>query len=162
MVKNILKFFYFPSIWIFGFGYVQAQESVNASGADAIGGGGTVAYSIGQIICITNTNNTGSVAQGVQQTYEIYTVDLNEEELHSSTSIFPNPTTKDLTLKINSLQEEILFFRLTDLQGKLLFQEQITSEETQISMVNYPIASYFLTVTNDKDKIVHSFKLIKK
>jgi len=38
-------------------GLAQAQESVNASGGDATGSGGIVAYSIGQAVC--NAPKTG-------------------------------------------------------------------------------------------------------
>jgi len=33
-------------------GLAQAQESINTSGGDATGSGGTVAYSIGHMICL--------------------------------------------------------------------------------------------------------------
>ncbi len=36
-------------------GLAQAQESVNATGGDATGSGGTVAYSVGQVVYTTNT-----------------------------------------------------------------------------------------------------------
>jgi hypothetical protein len=55
-------------------GFTQAQESTNASGADVIGSGGSVAYSIGQVVYTTNTGSTGSVAQGVLHAFEIFTV----------------------------------------------------------------------------------------
>lgn len=38
----------------------QAQESVNTSGGDASGSGGTVAYSVGQVVYTTNTDYLGS------------------------------------------------------------------------------------------------------
>jgi len=50
---------------------LQAQESVTASGGNASGAGGTVSYSVGQVVYKTNTGSNGSEAQGVQQPYEI-------------------------------------------------------------------------------------------
>ena len=46
---------------------LQAQESVNATGGDASGSGGSVSYSVGQITYQTHTGINGSVAEGVQQ-----------------------------------------------------------------------------------------------
>ena len=66
-------------LWV---GFVQAQESVNASGGNAIGSGGTVAYSIGQVVYTANTDASGTVSQGAQQTYEIFTVGIKETELN--------------------------------------------------------------------------------
>src|SRR6056297_978638 len=49
----------------------NAQQAMPASGGDASGSGGFVSYSVGQVVYTTHTGANGSVAQGVQQTYEI-------------------------------------------------------------------------------------------
>jgi hypothetical protein len=40
------------------------------AGGEATGSGGSVSYSVGQVVYTTNTGINGSVAQGVQQPYE--------------------------------------------------------------------------------------------
>ena len=92
-------------IWV---GFAQAQESSNSSGGNATGSGGTVAYSIGQVVYTTNTGSNGSVAQGVQHAYEIFTVGIKETELNISLTAFPNPTTENLTLQISDFNNEKL------------------------------------------------------
>ena len=52
---------------------LQAQEIPIASGAVATGIGGSSSYTVGQVVYTTNTGSNGSVAQGVQQPYEIST-----------------------------------------------------------------------------------------
>lgn len=47
----------------------HAQNGVMSAGGNATSAGGTVSFSIGQIDFIAVTSNTGSVSQGVQQTY---------------------------------------------------------------------------------------------
>jgi hypothetical protein len=79
---------------------------VNASGGDATGTSGTVAYSVGQVVYTSNTGSTGSVAQGVQQSYEIFMVGIKETELNISLSVFPNPTSDNLTLQISNYNHE--------------------------------------------------------
>ena len=60
------------SVLFLGLGLTaQAQQATTATGGNASGSGGTVAYSVGQIFYTTNTGTTGSEAQGVQQPYEI-------------------------------------------------------------------------------------------
>jgi hypothetical protein len=49
---------------------VQAQEANTAAGGNASGSGGTAAYSVGQIVYSTQTGANGTVAEGVQQTYD--------------------------------------------------------------------------------------------
>ena len=53
---------------------LQAQESVNATGGNAQGSGGSVSYSVGQLFYLIITGETGSVSEGVQQPYEISVV----------------------------------------------------------------------------------------
>jgi gliding motility-associated-like protein len=52
---------------IFAFG----QESANTAGGDIAGAGGSVAFSIGQVVYTTHSEVSGIKAQGVQHRYEI-------------------------------------------------------------------------------------------
>ena len=52
-------------------GGLHAQESPTAAGGEATGTGGTSSYSVGQVVYTTATGTNGSLAQGVQQPYEI-------------------------------------------------------------------------------------------
>lgn len=142
-------------------GFAQAQESTNASGGDATGTGGTASYSVGQVVYTTNTGSTGSVAQGVQHAYEIFTIGIKETELNISLTAFPNPTTENLTLQISDYNNEKLSYQLFDMQGKQLSNGQIVAQKTQINMNNLPTATYFVNVVNQENKKVQSFKIIK-
>jgi hypothetical protein len=142
-------------------GLAQAQESANASGGDATGSGGTVAYSIGQVVYTTNTGSTGSAAQGVQHAYEIFSVGIKETTLNISLTAFPNPTTENLSLQISDFNNEMLAYQLFDMQGKLLNNGQVTAQQTQINTASLPPATYFINVVNQENKNVQSFKIIK-
>ena len=63
----------------FGLTGLQAQTSVNAIGGDATGSGGSVSYSVGQVVYTTNKGTNGSVVEGVQQPYEILVVTAIKE-----------------------------------------------------------------------------------
>jgi len=142
-------------------GGLHAQESPTASGGDATGSGGTVAYSVGQVVYTTNTDASGSVSQGVQQAYEIFTVGIKETELNISLSVFPNPTADNLTLQISDYNNEKLSYQLFDMQGKLLNNAQITAQQTQINTESLPPATYFIHIVNQENQKVQSFKIIK-
>jgi hypothetical protein len=142
-------------------GLAQAQESANASGGDATGSGGAVAYSIGQVVYTTHTGSSGSVAQGVQHAYEIFTVGIKETTLNISLTAFPNPTTENLTLQISDFNNEKFAYQLFDIQGKLLSKDQVTAQKTQINTASLPAATYFINVVNQENKQVQSFKIIK-
>jgi hypothetical protein len=140
----------------------EAQETTTTSGGDASGIGGTNAYSIGQVIYTTNSSSSGSVSQGVQQAYEIYSAIIKETDLNISISTFPNPTTAHLTLQITDFNNEDLSYFLYDVQGKLLSNAPIKSELTEIKTARLSAASYFLYVVNQNNEKIQSFKIIKK
>lgn len=142
-------------------GFANAQESVNTAGSDASGSGGTVAYSVGQVVYTTNTDNSGSVAQGVQHAYEIFTLGIKEAEPNISLSAFPNPTIDELTLKISDYNNEKLSYQLYNMQGKMLNNGQIVAEQTQINMNGLSRATYVVQVINQENQKVQTFKIIK-
>ena len=152
------------ALFLLGFSLtgLQAQEAVSATGGDASGSGGSVSYSVGQIVYTTNTGTTGSAAQGVQQPYEISVVTGLEEAkgINLILSAYPNPTTDFLTLKVANYDKENLLYQLFDLNGKLLENKKIESNETSIIMSNLVPATYLLKVIQS-NKEVKIFKIIK-
>ena len=161
MTKNKAIPIFFLTAGLLWAGIAQAQESANASGGVATGSGGTVAYSIGQVAYTTNTGSSGSVGQGVQHAYEIFTVDIEETTLSISLIAFPNPTADNLTLQISDFNKEKLTYQFYDIGGKLLSNGQVTGQQTEINTSSLPPATYFINVLNQEDKKVQSFKIIK-
>jgi hypothetical protein len=138
---------------------LHAQETVPAIGGEATGIGGTASYSVGQVVYTTNTGTNGSVAQGVQQPYEISTtVGVNEMSINLEMNVYPNPTTNYLTLKVE--ESKGLSFQLFDIQGKVIENKKVMASNTTIKMEGLPTATYFLKVTNNK-QVVKIFKVIK-
>ncbi|MBM3917767.1 MAG: T9SS type A sorting domain-containing protein [Sphingomonadales bacterium] len=145
------------------------QESVNTSGGDATGSGGSVAYSIGQVVYTTYFATDGSVAQGVQHAYEIFSSGTGETLLNVTLIAYPNPTSAHLTLLINDYNNEKLSYQILDVQGKQLSNGQVTAKHTQINTNGLPNATYFINVVNEENlpankrgKIIQSFKIIKQ
>ena len=139
----------------------QAQQATTATGGNASGSGGTVAYSVGQIVYTTNTGTTGSVAQGVQQAYEISIVlGIEDNSINLELIAYPNPTTNFLTLNVGKAALSTLNFQLYDISGKLIESRKIISSTETIGMENLPSATYFLKVVNNNQE-VKTFKIIK-
>ena len=140
-----------------------AQSAITVTGGNATGAGGSVSYSVGQIVYTTNTGTNGSAAQGVQQPYEISVVTAieNTEGITLEYKVYPNPTRGLITLTIEPFDNENLRFRLYDLNSILLQDKKIESEKTEISMENFSSAVYFLKVIKDNQE-VKVFKIIKK
>src|SRR5574344_601108 len=141
---------------------LQAQESVNATGTNASGSGGSVSYSVGQVVYTTNTGASGSVAQGVQQPYEISVATGIEEAkgINLSVTAYTNPTTDYLKLSLAEFEISNLSYQLYDMNGKLLQNAKITGNQTSIAMSNLVPATYFVKVLQES-KVVKTFKIIK-
>ena len=160
--KLIVIVFVLLATFVFLVPKVQAQQSVNSAGANASGSGGSVSYSVGQVVYTTNTGSNGSVAQGVQQPYEISVVTAvdDAQSINLTVTVYPNPTTDFVTLQIIECEMEDLHFQLYDLNGKLLKSEKITNSESQIDMNIYAPSSYFVKVLSG-NKSIKEFKIIK-
>jgi hypothetical protein len=136
------------------------QASVNTAGGTVSNASGSVSYSVGQVAYQNTSNGSGSVSQGVQQTYLVSVLNLEETKFNFSLNAYPNPTTEILNLNIANYNQENLTYKLIDLNSKLLINAGIQSQETKLNLFNLPVATYFLEVYKD-DKKVQTFKIIK-
>ncbi len=141
---------------------VDAQEAVIASGGDASGSGGSISYSVGQVVYTTATGTNGSVAQGVQQPYEISvpTAMKNTEDVILIMA-YPNPVKDILRLKIGQRDPENISYRLFDINGKLITGNKMSGPEVPINMQALSPSVYFLKII-EGNKEIKTFKIIKK
>ncbi len=154
--------YYLIVIFLFSLGGIQAQESILSSGGDATGSGGTSSYSVGQIVYTTSIGSNGSMAQGVQQPFEISAV-LGIDDLlgiNLSLMAYPNPTTDFLNLTITDMDYKNLSYQLFDLNGRLLAHKKLENNSSKITMKQLPGAIYYLKIISNL-KPVKIFKIIK-
>lgn len=152
----------FLVILIFYMATSLAQEAVIPAGGDGSGSGGSVAYSVGQILYTTSTGSSGEMVHGVQQPYEISIVNSLEEfeEIGLSLSTFPNPVTDILILKVESLIWTDLNYQMYNSEGRIFKSDKLLNSETNIDMSHLAPGLYFLQVNKEKDA-VKTFKIIK-
>jgi len=141
---------------------LKAQQAVPASGGDASGSGGSSSYSVGQMVYTTKIGANGSVAEGVQQPWEISIITgiAEAKGIALQCVLFPNPTADIATLTVDNYKSENLWYQLFDKDGKQLESANIPGDKTTISMGSLAAATYFLKVT-DNNKEVKTFKIIK-
>jgi len=148
-------------ILFFTFGGMFSQQNVLSGGGDAEGTTGSVSFSCGQLVYTSNTGSNGTIMQGVQIPYEIYTVvGINETEISLSISVYPNPAENVLFLNIGDYENEKLSFHLYSIQGTLLESKSLRSNKTVIQTESLPNATYLLEIRNEH-KVIKSFKIIK-
>ena len=148
---------------LFGFGSsVFSQNAIPASGGNASGAGGSVSYSIGQVVYKLNAGTNGSVSQGVQQPYEISVVTSNKgtENIQLEIAVFPNPVRDNLTLRIIGDIPLQCVANVYDMNGSILITKKIDGNETSVSMDDFLPGTYFLKVAQG-NKEVKTFKIVK-
>ena len=140
---------------------VNAQETIPVSGGEATGVGGTVSYTIGQLIYTNPTTAAGSLNQGIQQSIEFVT--LSNPELTALTLkalTYPNPTTDFIILALKDANLTGLSYTMYDLLGRLVNKGTVVTFETKIGMKSLPIGVYILRVQQN-NKALKTFKIIK-
>lgn len=159
MKKNILTSF---TLFCTLINFIVAQEAPATVGGDATGSGGSVAFTIGQVEYVTNTSSTGTVAEGVQQPYEISVVTAIDLTNHINLQIelFPNPSADYVKLKIENLDLSGLRYELLNEAAQVIENNKIEDYEKNIAMNNLPPAVYFLKVYSGS-KDLKIFKIIK-
>lgn len=145
-----------------GLATANAQETTVASGGNASGSGGSVSFSVGQVVYTTNSSTAGTVAQGVQQPYEISVVTSIAEKTAQNLNlqVYPNPTSEVLLLQIPDFDSQNFMYQLTDVNGKLIESKKITGETESINVLHLATATYFLKVIQNNSE-VKTFKIIK-
>jgi hypothetical protein len=140
---------------------LYAQESVTSAGGNGTGSSGSVSYSVGLVVYTTTIEAEGSVARGLQHAYEIYSLDIDDMTKNITLSVFPNPTSDFLTLKISDNIIEKISYQLYDLTGNLIESRNIQSDQSLIDMSKLSSAVYFIHILKGNERI-QSFKVIKK
>ena len=160
----MLKLFTIIFLLFVGIVSTKAQEAVPATGGEANGSGGSISYTVGQTAYSSNSGTSGNYTiEGVQQPYEISVVTSIPEakDINISISVYPNPASEYLTVKVENYETANLQFMFFDLNGDLMRTVKATGAQTKIQIDNFTSAAYFVKVI-DKQKEIKIFKVIKK
>ena len=140
---------------------IQAQDAIPVSGGEAAGSGGTVSYSVGQLMYTTNIGS-GTVSQGIQQSFEFQTLSNTELTTVNLTVVtYPNPTKDFIILKITDSALNNLRYSLFDVNGKSIASDSITESSTQIQLKHLSIGAYILKVSQQNQSL-KTFKILKQ
>lgn len=141
----------------------KSQNGFLTTGSDILSNGGSVSYSMGQILDSDYSSNYGTESQGLQQPYEIY-FSTSMEELSLTDlicNIFPNPVTNNLILKVENSDFRDIYFEIYNSKSELVKKsEWISNSETLIDFQEFPASVYFLSIIENGIS-VKIFKIIK-
>ncbi len=143
-----------------------SQSAIVSVGGDAQGSSGSVSYTVGQIAVQTSANSNGSVsmAEGVQQPYEIMTVGVDEyPQIVLNAVVYPNPTDNFAQLRLNGFEipADGLCAILYDGNGKQLQTLTVTDDLTTFQIGHYATGTYYLELRNGQ-RVLKTFKVVRK
>lgn len=145
---------------------VFAQSAIVPIGGDSQSNNGSVNYSVGQIAVRTSTNSNGdiTVAEGVQQPYEITIVGVDEyPQIILNALVYPNPTDNFAQLHLNGFEIPTngLSAKLYNDNGKVLQTLTVTNDLTTFQIGHYATGIYFLEVSDGK-RVLKTFKVVRR
>ena len=146
-------------------GATFAQSAIVPLGGDTQSNSGSVSYTVGQIAVESAANSNGSVtiAEGVQQPYEIMTVGVDEyPQIALNAVVYPNPTDNLAQLRLNGFEIPADGLRaiLYDGNGKQLQSLMVTDDLTAFQIGQYATGTYYLELRDGK-RVLKTFKIVR-
>ena len=157
-MKKLYILLFFSMLSMFAMG----QSGIVPVGGDAQSASGSVSYTVGQVVTQTATNSNGSisVAEGVQQPFEISVVGVDKHpDITLTAKLYPNPTLSTCNLQCE-LWQNLDEVRIYDANGKYLFRKKIEGSLTEMDFSSYAPGTYFVNVYSDKQTL-KTFKVVK-
>ena len=159
-----------------------AQTSINTSGGSAIGAGGSLTFSVGQLVYTRNADATRSVAQGVQQPFNVllplgvsllnFTAKCNNNGIIFNWCTLSEENNAYFTLE--SSKDAINFTKIAKIKGNNTTNNtncyEFTLDNTVINANNSIVttnnlvinANYYRLSQTDTDNTTNFFKIISK
>lgn len=136
-----------------------SQETFSSSGFNSNGSSGIITYTVGQVAIDFNTGNNGSLIQGVQQPYEIFST-LGNDIFYINLNLiaYPNPTTDQLVLSIENFNGKKFYYQLFNLEGKSLLYDKCVDNKTYINFNRFPSNTYLLSIVENKT-VIKTFRI---
>jgi hypothetical protein len=126
---------------------------ISCGGTHSSGSGGSVSWSIGEVVINTATSSGHHVTQGFHQG-NIYVVGI-ESLAEIAISVYPNPTTESVTINI----DEPVNVSIYDMSGRLVGTHALTDAINSIDVTSFSRGTYNM-VFERKGSETRNVKLI--
>lgn len=140
---------------------LKAQAGLGAAGAHVTTDEFSFSYSVGQIFNIALNQSDFYVSQGIQHPTLMVLGDKPpgvEESL--KINVYPNPVARELHIKLEQKEISGCSIQLTNMNGQVLLERNIRSENDVLSMEAYDAGQYLLRVV-PRHSDSRTFKIIK-
>jgi hypothetical protein len=143
----------------------NAPQSVNSSGAKMSQSNGSLSFTVGELVVLNLTDSEGNILGGGFTAGATLTT-LSIQETDASVldvSVFPNPTSDLVNIRINHSSIEQVVVCITDLQGKEVYNGKYAgiSNTFGINTAAYATGTYVLSLKNLNNQVLGTYKIIK-
>lgn len=140
---------------------LRAQEVVATAGSTLGNSSGSISYTIGEGVAQTFTIGDKTLTQGFHQTTISVKIISELKDPDFSVSVFPNPASDMLTLRLTKGNILGLQYFLYDINGNLITQKNLESDETTVAVDQLAKGIYIIKVQDSKREL-KTFKIIKE
>jgi hypothetical protein len=146
-------------------GQTMLPQSINSTGAHKKMSQGSLSYTVGELMVLRLVDQDGNtLSSGFSAGSTVSVVSVQEPDpLVFDCRVYPNPTTDRLFLDIRYVSAERIRVYITDVHGKVVYEGNHAgiSNTIGIGMSAQPAGMYFLTITDNHQKLLGSYKIIK-
>lgn len=139
---------------------VHGQSAVLSAGGDALGTGGSVSFSLGQLADDHPAATTGNVQEGVQQPYVDGSTSIASHVAQSDAYVYPTVTVDLVTIVLQDATGQPCNATLIDAQGRTVLQRLVSDARTDLSLTHLACGVYQLLLV-DAVGAQRSFTIIK-
>lgn len=151
----------FSFLFVLG-GTIQAQEVIASAGTEVESSGGSMSYTIGEMVVASTITDDGALTQGYQQGFLTPTA-IDEIPAELELSLYPNPAADYIIIESKSLSdfEQITMY---DMSGRLIWSQNGNSSvdnKITVDFTGHAAGNYIIRLADsDKDQSF-SYSVVK-
>ena len=143
-----------------------APQSVNSGGTKMTQANGSLSFTVGELVVLNLTDSQGNtLGGGFTAGATLTTASIQETDAAVlDVSVFPNPTSDLVSIRINhsSIEQVVVF--ITDFQGKEVYSGKYAgiSNVIGINTASYATGTYTLSLNKTNKQVLGTYKIIKQ
>ena len=140
---------------------LKAQAGLGAAGAHVATESFNFSYSVGQVFNIAVKQSDYYVSQGIQHPrLMVFSDTPSDREEFLQMKVYPNPVAHELHISLNRAESTSCVLQLINMNGQVLMERSIESNEYTLPMGAYDAGCYLLKILTDESAPL-AFKIIK-
>lgn len=143
-----------------------APQSVNSGGTKMSQSNGSISFTIGELVTLSQTDSEGNtLGGGFTAGATVTTVSIQEPNAEAlNVKVYPNPTTDLVNIQISHSTLEQVIVSIIDLQGKEVYNGKYAAINSVIGVntASYSRGTYILTLKDKNNLVLGTYKIIKQ